>query len=1040
MRLYVNGTQVASQARTGNIATSTNPLQIGGDSLYGQYFQGTIDEVRVYNVALTAAQIQADMNTPIGTGGGDTQPPTAPSNLTATAVSGSQINLSWTASTDNVGVTQYLVERCQGTGCNSFAQIGTTAGTTYNDTGLTANTSYSYRVRATDAAGNLSPYSNVASATTQNLDTQPPTAPSNLAATAASSSQINLSWTASTDNVGVTGYLVERCQGAGCNSFAQIGTTAGTTYNDTGLTANTSYSYRVRATDAAGNLSPYSNVASATTQNPDTQPPTAPSNLTATAVSSSQINLSWTASTDNVGVTEYLVERCQGAGCNNFAQIGTTTGTTYNDTGLTANTSYSYRVRATDAAGNLSPYSNVSSATTQTQDTQPPTAPTNLTATAISGSQINLSWTASTDNVGVTGYLIERCQGVGCSNWARLLTVPGTSYGDTGLIPNTSYSYQVKATDAAGNFSPYSNIATTTTLATIPGLVAAYAFDEGAGTTVTDYSGNGNTGTLSNTTWTSASKYGNALVFNGVNSMVNIPDAASLHLTSGMTLEAWVNPSAVSQCMVGCDLQGQRQLLFGGSLRPRRCPGRWGHVRVGYLGTTSLAANTWSHLAVTYDGATLRLYVNGVQVSSLAKAGTIATSANPLQIGGDSLFGQYFAGTIDEVRVYNQALSQTQIQADMATPVGGGGPLPLISLNPTIIDFGNVQTGVTTNPQQVTVTNVGGADLAINSVLISGGNAGDFAQTNNCGSTVPPGAFCTINVTFTPTTTGQRGSTVKVTDNAPGSPHTVSLSGTGTGFAVTPRASVLTFTMTQQFTAGGTVTWSVDGIVGGSASSGTITSGGLYSPPNSIGTHTVTATTAQNQSASATVYVTNYPGTFTHHNDNFRTGQNTLETVLTPANVNQAQFGKLFSYTLDGLVFASPLYVGNVNIPGQGVHNVVYVATEHDSVYALDADGLSTNPLWKVSFLKSGVTTVPCGDSGECGDIPNEFGVTGTPVIDQTTEHAICRREYQGGSELRAATPCPRYHHGRREVRWSSGDPGKCARNWYRFRKAGSCL
>src|SRR5438093_1731781 len=97
------------------------------------------------------------------------------------------------------------------------------------------------------------------------LDTSPPTAPSNLTATAPSSSQINLGWNASTDNVGVTAYLVERCQGAGCASFAQIATTSGTLYNDTGLTPNTSYSYQVRARDAAGNLSPYSNVASATT-------------------------------------------------------------------------------------------------------------------------------------------------------------------------------------------------------------------------------------------------------------------------------------------------------------------------------------------------------------------------------------------------------------------------------------------------------------------------------------------------------------------------------------------------------------------------------------------------------------------------------------------------------------------------------------------------------------------------------------------------------------------------------------------------------
>src|SRR5205814_6494914 len=109
--------------------------------------------------------------------GGDTQPPTVPTNLTGTAISSSQINLSWTASTDNVGVTGYLIERCQGTGCTNFVQIGTTAATTFNDTGLTAGTGYSYRVRATDAAGNLSAYSSVANATTQAPDTQPPTAP-----------------------------------------------------------------------------------------------------------------------------------------------------------------------------------------------------------------------------------------------------------------------------------------------------------------------------------------------------------------------------------------------------------------------------------------------------------------------------------------------------------------------------------------------------------------------------------------------------------------------------------------------------------------------------------------------------------------------------------------------------------------------------------------------------------------------------------------------------------------------------------------------
>jgi hypothetical protein len=166
LRLYVNGTQVASTAHTGTIATSTNPLQIGGDSLYGQHFAGLIDNVRVYKVALTAAQIQTDQTTSVVPGPPDTTPPSQPGTLSAAAVSSGEIDLSWGASTDNVGVSGYRVERCQGVGCANFTQIGTAISTSYQDTSAAANTSYSYRVRATDNAGNLSTYSNAATATT----------------------------------------------------------------------------------------------------------------------------------------------------------------------------------------------------------------------------------------------------------------------------------------------------------------------------------------------------------------------------------------------------------------------------------------------------------------------------------------------------------------------------------------------------------------------------------------------------------------------------------------------------------------------------------------------------------------------------------------------------------------------------------------------------------------------------------------------------------------------------------------------------------
>ena len=115
------------------------------------------------------------------------------------------------------------------------------------------------------------------------------------------------------------------------------------------------------------------------------------------------------------------------------------------------------------------------------------------------------------------------------------------------------------------------------------------------------------------------------------------------------------------------------------------------------------------------------------------------------------------------------------------------------------------------------------------------------------------------------------------------------------------------------------------------------------------------------------MYVTNAPAHLTFHDDNMRTGENQNETVLTPSNVNSSTFGKLLSYPLDGLSFASPLYVPNVNIPGQGSHNIVIAATEHDSVYAFDANDRSGSPLWHVNFTNpaAGITTIPAADTGE---------------------------------------------------------------------------
>ena len=287
--------------------------------------------------------------------------------------------------------------------------------------------------------------------------------------------QTTLSWTSSTEAGGtISQYLVERCQGAGCTSFAQIGTSTTTTYNDTGLTASTSYSYRVRAEDTASNLGPYSSVVTAATAAPI---PSLPGNLTATVASGTQVNLAWVASSETGGtVSSYLVQRCQGAGCTNFAQVGTSATNTYNDTGLATGNSYSYRVQASDTAGGLSPFSNVVSATPG-----PSTAPSGLTATAASMVQINLSWTASTSSVGLANYIVQRCQGAGCTNFAQVASFAATTttYSDTGLAAGTSYSYQVQASDTAGGLSPFSNVATATTLSS----ATAITYVQGAYTT-----------------------------------------------------------------------------------------------------------------------------------------------------------------------------------------------------------------------------------------------------------------------------------------------------------------------------------------------------------------------------------------------------------------------------------------------------------------------------------------------------------------------------------------------------------------------------
>ena len=333
------------------------------------------------------------------------------------------------------------------------------------------------------------------------------------------------------------------------------------------------------------------------------------------------------------------------------------------------------------------------------------------------------------------------------------------------------------------------------------------------------------------------------------------------------------------------------------------------------------------------------------------------------------------------------------------------------SLSSTTLTFGSQNLWTTSTPQKVTLSNKGASPLEIIGLIASG----DFAQTNTCGSSLAPSANCIITVRFTPGATGTRTGYITVSDTDTSNLQTVTLTGTGTSptttVTVTPAFSSATSTETVQFTAdisgveSSDVTWAVDGITGGNSTVGKITTAGLYTPPTKAGGHTVKATSTANQSESgiARVIATAFPGIFTNHSDNGRTGQNLNEVVLTTGNVNDTQFGKLFSYALDGYTYAQPLYVPDVSIPGQGTHNVIYVATENDSVYAFDSNNSPTTPLWQTSFIDpaAGITTVPAAavnDNGCDSNIGVEVGITGTPVIDPVAKElfVVVRTEENG--------------------------------------------
>jgi hypothetical protein len=470
----------------------------------------------------------------------------------------------------------------------------------------------------------------------------------------------------------------------GTTNLGSEDTTApyGVTWDTTGL-PNGTHTLTAVARDAAGNSTTSGSI-SVTVNNPTPPPPdtTSPAvSVTAPAagatVSGASVAVSATAS-DNVGVASVQF-RLDGTTNIGAADTSAPYAVTW-DTRSLSNGTHTITAVARDAAGNATTSGPVSVTVNNAPppDTTAPTVSVSAPASGatVSGSSVNVSATA-TDNVGVASVQF-RLDGTTDIGAADTSSPYGITWNTTSLT-NGNHALTAVARDAAGNSTTSAAVTVNVSNGPPPppasGLIAAYGFEETSGTSVNDASGRGNGGTITGATRITTGRFGNALSFNGTSNFVTVPDSASLRLTTGMTLEAWIYQAADTNYRTVLLKEAAGDLayaLYGASTYGTssvKRPSAW--LGPDNLGATStLTLNAWKHLATTYDGTNWRLYVDGVQVATRAFAKPIPTSTGAFKIGGNGIWGEFFSGRIDEVRVYDRALSGPELQGDMTRAIG----------------------------------------------------------------------------------------------------------------------------------------------------------------------------------------------------------------------------------------------------------------------------------------------------------------------------------------------------------------------------------
>lgn len=593
----------------------------------------------------------------------DTQAPTSPTGLNAIVITPTGFTLNWTASTDNVGVSNYEVFR-------DGASIGTATATSFAVTGLAASTSYSITVKAKDAAGNVSAASSALSVTTTSVPTS-----GNITTGLQmhlkldeTNGPIAIDATANGNNASTGGRAVF-VAGKFNNAIALNGSSQYLTVNNSTTlnpTSGITLSAWINGADFGGNkviikkrhwapaydFSMYggqltfslNGVGSVSTPVPTTNAwhlvtGTYDGSAMKIYVDGAVIN-SATKSGSITTVGEPVVIGSSGGFENYFNGK-------LDDIRL-----YGRGLSASDVAalygGSVSP-----------PDTQAPTVPTGLAASAITTSDFTVSWAASTDNVAVSGYDVYRGSTLIGS------TTTATSFNVTGLFANTSYAITIKAKDAVGNISAASSILNVTTTGAGPGdittgLAMHLKFNEAGGTIAADATGNNNNGSLNNGAVFTVGKNGNSVSLSGSNQYLTVNNSSLLNPTSAITLSVWIKANSLSGNRVIFKKQSwgasYELAVYGGLLT----------FTLNGPGSVSIAApstGAWHLITATYDGSAKKIYVDGTLSISQAASGAIGTNGEAVMIGTSGGWENYFSGLLDDARIYNRALSLTDVQA-----------------------------------------------------------------------------------------------------------------------------------------------------------------------------------------------------------------------------------------------------------------------------------------------------------------------------------------------------------------------------------------